>query len=240
MKTQAEIYQNYSLIPAGFHYENYLKLFTENNFGRYFYNSLIITSITTVVSLFFNSLAGYTFARLNFFGRKFLFFFILLGLMIPNQALIVPQFIIIRNLKWMNTYHGLIIPFISGSFGIFLFRQFFVTVPESFRDAAKIEGCNEFQIYYKIFLPFSIPTLVTLLILKASFTWNDFLYPLIFTDKEEIRTVQLALRYMQGQYSSDFGIMMAATLLISIPPIILFLTFQRYYISGLTSGGIKG
>ena len=140
----------------------------------------------------------------------------------------------------MNTYHGLIIPFISGSFGIFLFRQFFVTVPESFRDAAKIEGCNEFQIYYKIFLPFSIPTLVTLLILKASFTWNDFLYPLIFTDKEEIRTVQLALRYMQGQYSSDFGIMMAATLLISIPPIILFLTFQRYYISGLTSGGIKG
>jgi multiple sugar transport system permease protein len=160
--------------------------------------------------------------------------------MIPMQALLVPQFIIVKTYGWLNTYHGLIIPFISGSFGVFLMRQFFVTAPETLREAAKIEGCHEFQIYLRIYLPLSVPTLTTLAILKATYTWNDFLYPLIFTDEERVRTVQLALRYFIGQYSTPYNSLMAATMLISVPVIVLFFSLQKYYVAGLTSGSMKG
>ena len=226
LKNKVEVYNTAQVFPHHFQLRNYLVPF-EMGWAKFFANSFLVTSVTTVVSLFLNSLAGYTFARMRFFGKQVLFAFILIGLMIPNQALLVPQFVLVRNLNWLNTYQGLIVPFISGSFGIFLMRQFFVTVPESLRESAKLEGGREFRIFASVFLPLSVASLTTLGILKATFTWNDFLYPLLFTDQEKLRTVQLALRFYVGQYSSPFHLLMAATVLISIPPIVLFFAFQK-------------
>lgn len=253
-KTDSEVAMaSFRWLPAQFNFDNLKKVLTMGNWPRYFANSLIVTAVTVAGSLVFNSLAGYTFARLKFKGRNLLFLIIMLGMMIPPQAIIIPQFVILRSIPFMggnnwagqggigalNTYWALIIPFLSGSFGIFLCRQFYMSFPESLDEAAKIDGCGSFKTYYRIYLPMSKQILATLCILKTSATWNDFLYPLIMTQNEKTRTVQLALQMFKGSTSTHWNWLMAGTLLTMIPVIIVFVCAQKYFVAGIAHAGMK-
>lgn len=253
-KTDSEVAMaSFRWLPGQFNFDNLKKVLTMGNWPRYFANSLIVTAVTVAGSLVFNSVAGYTFARLKFKGKHVLFLIIMLGMMIPPQAIIIPQFVILRSIpfmggnNWMgqggigalNTYWSLIIPFLSGSFGIFLCRQFYMSFPESLDEAAKIDGCGSFKTYYKIYLPMSKQILATLCILKTSATWNDFLYPLIMTQNEKTRTVQLALQMFKGSTSTHWNWLMAGTLLTMIPVILVFVCAQKYFVAGIAHAGMK-
>lgn len=253
-KTDAEVsLSNFSWMPKTLNFDNFKTVLTMGNWGRYFINSLIVTGVTVAGSLIFNSLAGYSFARLRFRGKNFLFLTIMVGMMIPPQAIIIPQFIILRSIpflggnNWMgqggvgvlNTYGALIIPFLSGSFGIFLCRQFYISFPRSLDDAAKIDGCSPLRTYITIYMPMSKQILATLCILKTSATWNDFLYPLIMTQSEKTRTVQLALQMFKGSTSTHWNWLMAGTLLTMIPVIVVFLCAQKYFVAGIAHTGMK-
>lgn len=253
-KTDAEVaIASFQWFPAQFNFDNLRKILTMGNWPRYFANSLIVTGFTVAGSLIFNSVAGYTFARLEFKGKNILFLIIMLGMMIPPQAIIIPQFVILRSIplmggnNWLgqggigalNSYWALIIPFLSGSFGIFLCRQFYLSFPESLDEAAKIDGCGSFKTYYKIYLPMSKQILATLCILKTSATWNDFLYPLIMTQNEKTRTVQLALQMFKGSTSIHWNWLMAGTMLTMIPVILVFICAQKYFVAGIAHAGMK-
>lgn len=244
---------NFSWLPERISLENFKIVLSMGDWTRYFANSIIVTGITVFGSLIFNSLAGYTFARLRFKGKNLLFLIIMLGMMIPPQAVIIPQFVILRSIPFMggnnwlgrggvgllNTYWALIIPFLSGSFGIFLCRQFYISFPDSLDEAARIDGCGCFKTYLSIYLPMSKQILATLCILKTSATWNDFLYPLIMTQNERTRTVQLALQMFKGTTSTHWNWLMAGTLLTMMPVIIVFFCAQKYFIAGIAHAGMK-
>ncbi|MFP4016631.1 MAG: carbohydrate ABC transporter permease [Halanaerobiales bacterium] len=244
----------FTILPSGFQYENFIKAFQGGNWLRYYFNSFIVTFITVLGSLIINSLAGYVLARLNIKGRNIMLMFFLLGIMMPFQTYIIPQFIILKHIPfasgnnilgqggmgWINTYMGLIIPFLTGSFGIFLCRQFYMTFPKALDEAAKIDGCNPLTTYLKIYLPLSTPILATLLILKSVSVWNNFFYPLIITNTKDMYTVQLGLQRFMGYSQIEWPVLMAATLISILPVVMVFLFAQKYYIQGMANTGIKG
>ena len=244
----------FTILPSSFQYENFLKAFQGGNWLRYYFNSFIVTFITVVGSLIINSLAGYVLARLNIKGSNFMLMFFLLGIMMPFQTYIIPQFIILKNIPfasgnnilgqggmgWINTYMGLIIPFLTGSFGIFLCRQFYMTFPKALDEAAKIDGCNPLTTYLRIYLPLSTPILATLLILKSVSVWNNFFYPLIITNTQDMYTVQLGLQRFMGYSQIEWPVLMAATLISILPVVLVFLFAQKYYIQGMANTGVKG
>jgi len=239
--------------PSELNLENFRKAMSMGNWSRYFLNSIIVTSITVIGSLFFNSLAGYTFARLRFRGKQFLFILIMIGMMIPPQAIIIPQFVMLRSVPLLggnnlageggvgllNTYWALIIPFLSGSFGIFLCRQFYISFPTELDDAAKIDGCTPFQTYWKIYFPMSTQIFATLCILKTVATWNDFFYPLIMTQNDKTRTIQLALQLFKGSTATHWNWLMAGTVITIIPVVLIFLFAQKYFVQSIASTGMK-
>lgn len=254
LKTDAEVaVGSFRWLPERIDFSNIKKVLSMGNWMGYFKNSVIVTAVTVAGSLVLNSIAGYTFARLKFKGKNFLFLFLMLGMMIPPQAIIIPQFVILRSIPFaggndwlgrggigvLNSYWALIIPFLSGAFGIFLCRQFYLTFPSSLDEAARLDGCGSFQTYLKIYLPMSKQILATLCILKTSATWNDFLYPLIMTQNEETRTVQLALQMFKGSTATHWNWLMAGTMLTMIPVIIVFLCAQKYFVAGIANAGMK-
>jgi multiple sugar transport system permease protein len=253
-KSMYEIRNNpYSIIPDEFHFENYANAMQRGNWARYFANSTFITVITTVVSLLTNSIAGYSFSRLHFKGRNILFRFSLLGMMVPIQMIMIPVFLQIKAIPLaggnnifglggtglLNNIWGIIVPLLAGPFGVFLCKQFYESFPTSLDEAAKIDGCSNLRIYISIYLPLSGPVLATLAILKATDSWNQYTWPLIITNSEEGRTVQLALSMFRGSTVIDWNLLMAATFLICIPVLILFLSLQKYYVKGVITSGIK-
>lgn len=253
-KTDTEIsLMNFKWLPSSFNLENFNMAFQMGDWGRYFFNSLFVTVVTVVGSLLFNSLAGFAFARLKFRGKNVLFVFLLIGMMVPPQSIIIPQFVMMRSVpfaggnNWMgqggtgllDTYASLIIPFLAGSFGIFLCRQFYSGFPTALDDAAKIDGCGAFKTYFRIYLPLSKQILATLVILKSVATWNDFFYPLIMTQSEKMKTVQLALQMFRGSTTTHYNWLMAATLLTALPMIIVFLCAQKHFVQGVVSSGMK-
>ena len=223
------------------------------NWPRAFANSLLITVIVVAGSLFFNSLAGYAFARLDFKGKNVLFIILLMGMMVPAQSIIIPQFIIMRSIPLaggnnifgaggtglLDSYASLILPFLSGPMGISLCRQFYSTFPKSLDEAAKIDGCGSFKIYYSIYIPMSTTILATLTILKTVATWNDFFYPLIMTTSEAMKTVQLGLQTFKGSTTTHYNWLMAATLFTSLPIVIVYLCAQKYFVAGIATSGMK-
>jgi len=244
----------FRLFPSAFRYSNYIRAFQGANWGRYYFNSFFITSVTVAGSLIINSLAGYVLARLNVRGSKLILMYFLIGIMIPPQAYIIPQFILLKSIPiaggnnilgqggigWLNTYMGLIVPFLAGSFGIFLCRQFYLTFPRALDDAAKIDGCSPLTTYFRVYLPLSGPVLGTLAILKFVSVWNDFFYPLIITNTDSMYTVQLGLQRFMGYQKIEWPLLMAATSVSILPVVLVFLFAQRYYIKGMASAGIKG
>lgn len=254
-KSPAELQQPYfTLFPETFTLDNFIGAMSTGNWPRYFLNSIVITTVTVIASLFLNSMAAYAFSRLKFPGRDLLFKFSLIALMIPEQVIMIPVFLELKTFPFaggndiwgmggtglLNTYAGLIIPFIAHPFGVFLCRQFFMTIPKTLDEAAVLDGCSKFRVFWNIYLPLSKPTLVTLALLKAVTTWNQYTWPLILTNTDEMKTVQLALSNFSTEFVTNWGYVMAATTLIILPIGVLFWCLQKYYVSGIVSSGVKG
>lgn len=236
------------VVPAKFRFSNYSAAMHNGNWLLYFKNSIIVTVITVVISLFINSMSGFVFARIPFRGRNFLFALILLGMMVPTQVTLIPVFSLLRKMNLLtgsktgliNTYAGLILPYIAGSFGVFLCRQFYLSFPYELDDAAMMDGCGRFGTYIHIYLPLSGPVLASLGVLKFTGTWNEYTWPLVATSGERLKTVQLALTSFRDEGEIYWNLLMAATLTASIPIYIVFFFAQKHFVSGLLAGSIKG
>ena len=218
---------------------NYKNLWEAVPYNRYFINSVFIATASTLLTLFFCSLGGYAFAKYQFKGKAILFGILLASMMVPFQVLLVPLFGLMYDIGWLNSYKAIIIPFSVGAFGIFLMRQFIVTIPSELIDAARIDGCSEFGIYYRIVLPIIKPALGALTIYSFLSSWNGYLWPLIVLRDEAKYTLPIGLANLIGIYRQDYGMLMAGTLLSLLPIIVLFLAMQREFVQGITLGSVK-
>ncbi len=219
---------------------NYAALFTRLELGRYFLNSAIVAITVTVVSLFVNSMAGYAFAKLRFRGRDQVFRVLMTGLVVPVQVVMLPVFLLMKELHLVNTYAGVIVPTLASIFGIFLVRQYAMSMPDELLDAARIDGATEMRIYWSVTLPVIRPILATLAIWTFLSTWNDFMWPLIVLTNESRYTLPVALASLVGEHAQDTELMMAGSVLTVLPVLGVFLVLQRYYIAGITVGSVKG
>lgn len=218
----------------------YRELFTLLPMSRYLLNSLFVSCAVTLCNLFFCSLAGYAFSKHKFFGRDKIFLLLLSAIMIPYQVNLIPGFIIIKKLGWLSTFYALIIPNMALAFGVFLCRQFIMSIPNDLIDAAKIDGCSEFTIYRLIILPLVKPVLATLAIFTFLSQWNSFVWPLIVIHTSSMRTIPLALSVLNSQFGANFSMMMAGATVVTLPVLLIFLSLQKYIIQGITMTGLKG
>jgi ABC-type glycerol-3-phosphate transport system permease component len=229
------------LLPSSITLENYKQAFTVVPLLRNLFNSIFISGCYTLLALIFCTLGGFAFAKFDFPGRKWLFALLLGTMMVPTAVGIVPSFIIMKKLHWVNTYYSVIIPGTAHAFGIFFMRQYISSVPDEILDAAKIDGCTDFGMYWRIILPVIKPAMVTLAIMDFIGTWNDYLWPLIMLRKLDMYTILLAITaFPAPQFRTPWGPVMAGSTVSVIPLIILFLLFQKQIVSGLTVGSIKG
>jgi multiple sugar transport system permease protein len=220
---------------------NYVNAWRAAPFGRYFLNSIFVASAVTLGQLTTCSLAAYAFARLNFPGKSFLFVLFLSTMMIPLQLTIIPSFLVLQELKWLDTYYALIVPFTASAFGTFLLRQTFMTIPQDLEDAAKLDGCSRLGFLWRIVLPLSKPPLASLALFTFMGSWNDYLWPLIMTNSQEMRTLQIGLSFLVSQEGgSRWGMLMAATVMISLPIIIFYLLVQKQFVKGIALTGLRG
>jgi multiple sugar transport system permease protein len=219
---------------------NYLRIFSTIPFGRAVGNSAIVATSVTLLQLIVCSMAAYAFACLKFRGREVLFLIYLGALMVPSQVTVIPNFILIRNLGWIDTYQGLILPYAFSSFGTFLLRQYMKTIPRELIEAARIDGAHHLQIYAGVVLPLSLPALGALAIFTFVAQWNNFLWPLITTSKPTTQVTPLALASLQRQFNTDWPLLMTGSVLAIVPMLVVFALGNRSFISGITSGGFGG
>lgn len=227
-------------IPSRITFDHYRDLFTRLNLGRSFANSMFLSLTITAISLLLNSMAGYAFAKMRFGGRDRLFGILIAALAIPVQVSMLPLFLLMKWLGLVNTYWGVIVPGMASILGIFLVRQFMMSIPQDLLDAARIDGASEFRIYWSIVLPLASPVLVTLALFTFMNVWNDFMWPLIVLTDSDRYTLPVAIANLVGEHVQDVELMMAGSVLTITPVLVLFLALQRYYIAGLTVGGVKG
>lgn len=229
-----------TLLPSNPNWGNFIDAWTSGDYTQYFINTAIISVLTTVITLFICSLAGYTFAKYDFFGKKTLFLFFLGTMMIPMQVIMIPIFLMMAKLGLLNSYWSVILPLAANAYGVFLMRQFMSTIPTELIEAARIDGCSDFRIFWQIVLPLTKPALVTLGILTFLGAWNEFLWPLIMLDSPDMMTLQVALTQFQGQYEVKWNLLMAASALSMIPIALIFIVFQRFLVEGIATSGVKG
>jgi ABC-type glycerol-3-phosphate transport system permease component len=228
-------------IPDPPRWENYSEALTTLPFDRYMINTAIITVLTIVGHVLSCTLIAYAFARLRAPGRDILFLVVLATMMLPYPVTMVPLYVLFKQLGWINTFLPLTVPaFLGSAFYIFLLRQFFMTIPPDFEDAAIIDGANTLQILWRVILPLSTPALATVAIFTFQAAWNDFLAPLIYLQKPDLYTVTLGLQFFRSSFTTNWAYLMAASLVTSLPVIIVFFLAQRYFIEGITLSGIKG
>ncbi|MGX4587296.1 carbohydrate ABC transporter permease [Paenibacillus chitinolyticus] len=227
------------LIPEKPRFDNYLEVFRETRFSRYYLNTLMVTAVKTAGQLLFCSLAAYAFATMSFPGKRVLFLLILSNMMIPQQIILIPAFVVMKQLGWLDTYYALIVPGLASAFGIFLLRQFFMSIPKEIGEAARIDGSSFFRIYRSIYLPLAKPGLAALAIFVIMASWNDFIWPLLFTSSDEMRVLSLAVSSFVGEFSTEYPFMMAAACMAVLPLLLLFLFFQKYFVQGIALTGIK-
>lgn len=228
------------LFPEVYTLEQYGLLLKAIPFFTFVKNSLIFAGGVTIISLFFDSMAGYAFAKLRFPGSNIVFFLVLATLMIPFQIVMIPLYLMLHKLHGLDTYWGMIIPRITNAFGIYLMRQFFLSVPEDLLDAGRIEGLSEFKIYIKIALPITTTALTALGVFHFMYNWNDFLWPLIITTSQEMRTLPVGLALFTGEHVMEHGPIMAGAVLSIIPILIFYLFAQKTFIKGVALSGMKG
>jgi multiple sugar transport system permease protein len=221
-------------------FANYIGIWQQLPFLRLLLNSVVFAGGVTVSSVFFDSLAAYALARLRFPGRTVAFYLVLATLMVPFQVTLVPVFQLLFRFHWLNTYQGLIVPRATSAFGIFLLRQFFITVPRELDEAARADGASEWYIYSRIMLPLAKPALATLAVFYFMNNWNDFLWPLVVTSTTDMRTLPAGLTLFAGQYVVEHGVLMAGAIVSLLPLAVAFALAQRYFTRGIATTGIKG
>lgn len=239
LKSDLEVRGAVSLFPKVPQWKNYIDAWNSTNFGRQFFNSFIMAISVTLGQIFTSSLAGYSFARLNFKGKNVLFGITLATLIIPYQLLVLPIFVMFSHMGWINTYQALIVPSLANAFGIFMFKQHFETIPISIEEAARIDGASRWQILWNVVFPLSKAPAVSLFLLTFIAEWNDLFKPLIFTNTEDMRTVQLGLTTFQEQFSTNYTLLMAAVVFVTLPVLAMFFLGQKQFIEGIANTGGK-
>ncbi len=229
-----------TLFANQYTFSSYIKVWDSIPLLDFLKNTVIFSGAVTILSVLFDAMAGYAFARYNFKGKNFLFTAILLTMMIPFQVLMIPLFIEVFKLGILDQYAGLIFPRMADAFGIFLMRASFVALPKELEEAARIDGYNEFQIFYKIMLPLNKPAIITLAIINLMGNWNDLLYPLMLTSTTKMRTISAGLALFVGQRTLEYGPTLAAAVISLVPLFILFMFAQKYFIKGISTTGLKG
>jgi multiple sugar transport system permease protein len=228
------------LVPAHPTLANYRELFAHAGVGRYLANSVLLALAATALSLLFNVMAGYAFAKLRFAGRDRIFRLMAAALVIPGQVAMVPLFLLLKHLGLVNTYGGVIVPALASIFGIFLVRQYALSIPDDLLEAARIDGASEWRIFAAVVVPLLRPIIVTLAVFTLLGTWNDFMWPLIVLSDQQLYTLPVALASLAREHVQDNELMMAGSVLTTMPVLLVFLALQRHYVEGLTLGSVKG
>lgn len=245
LKSNAQVFTSPPvLIPKPIKFENYIEVFKKTMFGRYLLNTIILSIIIIIGTLFSNSLIAYGFSRIEWVGREAVFFILLLTLLLPTQVTLIPLFVTYKKLgiigAGLKGYLPLILPYYFGNaYNTFLLRQFFINIPTELSEAAKIDGCSEFKIFYKIIIPLSKPALITVSLLTLINVWNSFLEPLVYLQDEKLYTVSLGLAQLQGKFVTQWNQVMAASTVTVIPILLVFLFAQKYFVEGVSITGIK-
>lgn len=228
------------LIPKAATFEHYRALFVDFGVGRYLFNSTALATLATLLALLFTLPAGYAFAKLRFRGRERTFQALIGALVIPGQIGMLPLFLMLKYMGLVNSYAGALVPWLAGIFGVFLVRQYALSVPDEMLEAARIDGASEWQIFTRLVLPTLQPVIVTLALFVFLGSWNDFLWPLIVLSDQDLYTLPVALAALSREHVQDNELMMAGSVVTTLPVLIVFLALQRYYLSGLTAGSVKG
>ena len=228
------------LIPEEFVWDNYTYILNELPFSLWFFNTILVALLVTVGTVLVDALAAYAFAKKQFWGRDFLFGLMLATIMIPGALLLIPAFLITNWLGLLNSYGGLIIPALANVLGVFLLRQFMQTIPEELEHAARIDGCSDFGVFWRIILPLSAPALATLSIVVFTSQWNNLVWPLVVLNDKDLYTLPLGLALLRSEFQVNYGITSASAFLSVVPLLIVFLFLQRYFLEGLTVGAVKG
>ena len=239
LKYSSDVY-DLRLIPADPTIDNYVQVLSDGRFLRWFVNSVVIATVVTISNVFFDSLVGYTLAKFDFRGRYIVFVAILSTLMIPTEMLVIPWYIMARDFGWLDTYWGIMFPGMMTAFGTFLMKQFFETVPKDFIEAARIDGLNEFTIWWRIAMPLVTPALSALAIFTFLGNWTAFIWPLIVTTSKELYTVPVGLSSFAVEQSIQWEMIMTGASLATLPTLIIFLVLQRYIVRGVVMAGLKG
>ncbi|MDQ0972257.1 raffinose/stachyose/melibiose transport system permease protein [Neobacillus niacini] len=242
LKDSSELSNNPFSFPQSITFENIIEAWTVGKMGKYFLNSIIVAFPRVIVILILATMAGYAFGKLKFPGKNALFYFFLLGLMVPIQAMIIPLYYNIQGMGLINTFWAMIIPNfgLSMPFAIFMMRAFFKDLPDELMDSAKIDGCNEFQTFFRVYLPLMVPAITSLFVFEFMWAWNDFLLPLLFVYDDAYRTLPLGLMYFFGEYTADQSLIAAGVSISIVPIIVVYIIFQRKFIEGITAGSVKG
>jgi multiple sugar transport system permease protein len=238
-KPQTEVFQP-QLLPKAPTWTNFLYVLTEVPFGKYLLNSLVISAAVTAIALFFHTMAGYALARLRFPGREAIFLGIFSTFLVSLPVIIVPLFILVRTMGMLDSYTGLIVPSIFNAFGIFLLRQYYISLPRELEEAAIVDGAGYWRIYWSVILPLSRPIIASLAILFFLANWNSFLWPLTVTNNPDLWVVQVGISNFRGQYASSWNYIMAASTIVALPMLILFVIFQRQIMDSIKTSGLKG
>ncbi len=240
LKAPMEVYSlQLSLFPKIPMWSNYVSGWVQSGFGHYFFNTLIIAAGAVLASVFFNSMAGFALAKYKFPGRDGIFFFILAALMVPIQVKTVPLYLLTSGMHWVNTYQGAILPTISQAFGVFLMRQYCLTIPDELLESARIDGCSDFRTFWQIVFPLCRPAMAVNVIFQFMWRWNDLLWPLIILRSERMYTIQQGLAFFREDPSVAGGPIMAMAIVSVLPIVILFFAFQKYFVQGIAMSGMK-
>ena len=227
-------------IPDPPQWENYVKLFTEQPMFQFMLNTIKIVFFVVLGQLFFSSLAAYSFARISFKGRNVVFFFYIATLMVPGQVTMIPTYLMFAKAGLTDNHLALILPAFFSAFGVFLLRQFFMSLPRELEEAAEIDGCNPFMTYWRIMLPLVVPAMLTLGVFTLMNTWNDYMGPLIYLSSPEKYTMTLGIAYFKGVYTTQWNLVMAGSIVSVVPILIAYLCAQKYFIEGIAFSGVKG
>ncbi|SHH09339.1 carbohydrate ABC transporter permease [Tepidibacter thalassicus] len=230
---------NFDFSLSDITFRNYINIFRNHNFMHYFFNSTFIALGGVILNVLFSSLAGFAFAKKDFPGNEKIFFFMIMTLIIPSQVTMIPLYIIMKYLGWINTYYALILP-IPTAFGVFLMRQAILNIPNDLIESARIDGCSDIRIFFQIVLPLIKPAIITLSIFTFVGAWNEFLWPLIMTTNDSVRTLTVGLSTLNAQYTVNYGLVMAGATLTFLPSFIFYLILQKKFVEGVTLSGIKG
>lgn len=227
-------------IPRKFHYENYTLIWQKINLSRYTFNSFKLSLLITIIQLITSSFAAYGFSKCRFPGRNGLFLAYIATIAIPWQVYMLPQYLMMQRMRLIDTHLAIILLQSFTAFGVFLLRQFYISIPNELLEAARIDGLNEYRTFARICLPLSQPAMSTLIIFSFVQVWNDFMGPLIYFDSDINKTIQLGIQMFVGLYSTEYGLIMATSILSLIPVLVVFLAFQRFFVEGVASSGLKG